>query len=360
MNKKYQNLEEKIVQKIKSHGPISVDEYMELCLSDKDFGYYINSKPIGKNDDFITSPEISQMFGELIAVWLIDLWFKIDKPKINIIELGPGNGIMMQDILRVSKNFNDFYSSIKIWLYEQSNVLSKIQRENINHPFKHFSSLDDLPNGINFVVANEFFDAIPIKQYLFNNNKFRERVVSIDQQNNLTFESIEVTSDHLSISNREIEYPTNGQLYEISPMQDTMLEKIFSKIQNNGGLLVIDYAKTNGPSGDTLQALSKHKKVSIFHKPGESDLTSHIDFSRYSYISKKNNIQSYGPITQRDFLIGLGIDQRYQILRENSNDSQLDKLYRQYHRLIDKDKMGELFKVMYFSNNPKTVPITIT
>ena len=146
----------------------------------------------------------------------------------------------------------------------------------------------------------------------------------------------------------------------ITNTNDTMLEKIFSNIQNNGGLLVIDYAKTNGPSGDTLQALSKHKKVSIFHKPGESDLTSHVDFNQYSYISKKNNIQSYGPITQRDFLIGLGIDQRYQILRENSNDSQLDKLYRQYHRLIDKDKMGELFKVMYFSNNPKTVPITIT
>jgi len=360
MNNKYQNLEEKIVQKIKNQGPISVDEYMELCLSDEDFGYYINSKPIGKKDDFITSPEISQMFGELIAVWLIDLWLKIDKPKINIIELGPGNGFMMQDILRVSKNFNSFYSSIKIWLFEQSNVLSKIQRNNINHPFKHFSSLDELPNGINFIVANEFFDAIPIKQYQFNNNKFRERVVSIDQHNNLTFESIEINPDYQSNLDKEITSPRNGQLYEISPIQDIILEKIFSKIRINGGLLVIDYAKTNGSSGDTLQALSKHKKVSIFHKPGESDLTSHVDFNQYSYISKKNNIQSYGPITQRDFLIGLGIDQRYEILKENANDSQLDKLYRQYHRLIDKDKMGELFKVMYFSNNPKTVPISIT
>ncbi len=360
MNKKYKNLEEKIFQEIKNHGPISVDEYMEICLSDKDFGYYINSKPIGKYDDFITSPEISQMFGELIAVWIIDLWFKIGKPKINIIELGPGNGLMMQDILRVSKNFNDFYSSIKIWLYEQSNILSKIQRKNIHYPFKHFSSLNELPNGINFVVANEFFDAMPIKQYQFNNNKFRERVISLDQQNNLTFESIEVNPDYQSILDKTIESPINGQLYEISPIQDTILEKIFSKIRVNGGLLVIDYAKTNGSSGDTLQALSKHKKVSIFHKPGESDLTSHVDFNRYSYISKKDNIKSYGPITQRDFLIGLGINQRYEILKENASDSQLDKLHRQYHRLIDNDKMGELFKVMYFSNNPKTVPISIT
>jgi NADH dehydrogenase [ubiquinone] 1 alpha subcomplex assembly factor 7 len=360
MNKKYLSLEEKIVQKIKNHGPISVDEYMEICLSDKDFGYYINSKPIGKNNDFITSPEISQMFGELIGVWLIDLWFKIGKPKINIIELGPGNGLMMQDILRVSKNFNDFYSSIKIWLYEQSNILSKIQRKNINHPFKHFSSFNELPNGINFVVANEFFDAIPIKQYQFNNNKFRERVVSLDQQNNLTFESIEINPDYQSNLDKEITSPRNGQLYEISPIQDTILEKIFSKIRFNGGLLIIDYAKTYGSSGDTLQALSKHKKVSIFHKPGESDLTSYVDFNRYSYISKKDNIKSYGPITQRDFLIGLGINQRYEILKENASDSQLDKLHRQYHRLIDKDKMGELFKVMYFSNNPKTVPISIT
>jgi SAM-dependent MidA family methyltransferase len=172
------NLEDYIKEKIKIGGPINIESFMSISLNDKKQGYYIKSTPIGKDNDFITAPEVSQMFGELIAVWLLDTWNKIGKPKINIIELGPGNGFLMQDIIRVAKNFPIFLTNISLWVYEINEELSKKQEKNIEHNFKRIDSLEKLPNGINFIIANEFFDAIPIRQYIFDTESWYERLVT--------------------------------------------------------------------------------------------------------------------------------------------------------------------------------------
>ena len=356
MEKKFRNLEEKIKNKIYQDGPITIEEYMTLCLQDEDFGYYKYKRPIGADRDFITAPEVSQMFGEMIAIWLITAWQNIGKQKINIIELGPGNGLMMSDIQRVSKKFPDFYKSINIWLYDTSETLKEEQSRNIDYDFKRINTLEKMPDGINFFIANEFFDAIPIKQYILKGGNWKERAIGIDDLGRLKYSFIDKPLEQSANINFP-EYRLNDDMiYEISPKQDNILKIIFKNIAKNGGLLILDYAKIMGGIGDTIQAISAHKKRSIFHEPGNTDLTSLIDIKRYKEIARAMNINSFGPIYQRDFLLSLGIFERYKMLRSNTSNEHKNKLDRQYHRLTDPDKMGELFKVLYFSNNKSSVP----
>ena len=356
MEKKFRNLEEKIKDKIYQDGLITIEEYMTLCLQDEDFGYYKYKRPIGADRDFITAPEVSQMFGEMIAIWLITAWQNIGKQKINIIELGPGNGLMMNDIHRVSKKFPDFYKSINIWLYDTNETLKEEQSRNIDYNFKRVSTLKKMPDGINFFIANEFFDAIPIKQYIRDADNWKERAIDLDDLGQFTYSVIDKQkgqSIDLDFQEHEL---NDDKVYEISPKQDDILKIIFENISKNGGLLILDYAKIRGGGGDTMQAISAHKKRSIFYEPGKTDLTSLIDIKRYQEIARTMNINSFGPINQSDFLLSLGIFERYKILRLNASDEFKNKLDRQYHRLTDPDKMGKLFKVLYFSNNNSTVP----
>ena len=356
MKKKYKNLEEKIKKKIYQHGPITIEDYMSMCLQDEEYGYYKYKKPIGADGDFITAPEVSQMFGEMIALWLITTWQKIGKKKINIIELGPGNGYMMDDIQRVSKRFPDFYQSIKIWLYDSSKTLAVEQSRNIGNVFKRINTLEKLPNGINFFIANEFFDAIPIKQFIYKGSDWIERAIDIDDTGQFTHSFLDTKNEELTDLDLLGYGLSEDIIYETSPKQDNILKIIFKSISKNGGLLIIDYAKITGGAGDTLQAISAHKKKSIFDDPGDTDLTCLIDMKRYIEIAKTMNINSFGPINQSDFLLSLGIHERYTMLKSNISDEHKSTLYRQYHRLIDSDKMGELFKVLYFSNNRSSVP----
>ena len=356
MNK---SLEDYIKEKIKIGGPINIETFMSISLNDKSRGYYIKSPAIGRDNDFITAPEISQMFGELIAIWLLDAWDKIGKPKINIIELGPGNGLVMQDIVRVAKNFPVFLRNISLWLYEINEELSKKQEENIEYNFKRIESLEKLPTGINFIIANEFFDAIPIRQYIFDTEFWYERLVDINTDGEFCIINKNLTSKELnSIGLLGNSYQPNS-IYETSPEQDKILKLLFKNIYINGGLLIFDYAKIIDGFGDTLQALSSHQKRSIFHSPGETDITAHVDYSRFIDIAKKSEISFYGPLAQNFFLEGMGIQNRYERLRENATDKQKEILYRQFHRLMDNDKMGSLFKALYFSNNKLTVPVSM-
>ena len=348
-----------IKARIELEGPLLVSDYMSESLFHPEFGYYMTKDPLGKRGDFITAPEISQMFGELIAIWLLDAWDKIGKPKINIIELGPGNGLVMQDIVRVAKNFPVFLRNISLWLYEINEELSKKQEENIEYNFKRIESLEKLPTGINFIIANEFFDAIPIRQYIFDTESWYERLVDINTDGEFCIINKNLTSKELnSIGLLENSYQPNS-IYEISPKQDKILKLLFKNIYINGGLLIFDYAKIIDGFGDTLQALSSHQKRSIFHNPGETDITAHVDYSRFIDIAKKSEISFYGPLAQNFFLEGMGIQNRYERLKENATDKQKEILYRQFHRLMDNDKMGSLFKALYFSNNKLTVPVSM-
>ncbi len=356
MEKEFRNLEEKIKKKILQDGPMTVEEYMSMCLQDEEDGYYKYKKPIGADGDFITAPEVSQMFGEMIALWLISAWENIGKKKINLIELGPGNGYMMDDIQRVSKKFPDFYNSMKICLYETSKTLAKEQSRNIDCDYSRINSLETLPDGINFFIANEFFDAIPIKQFIRKGKNWKERAIDINDIGQLTYSFIDKNSMNLADLDSVSYLFKNNTIYEISPKQDNILKIIFKNISENGGLLIIDYAKMNGGVGDTLQAISAHKKRSIFYQPGDTDLTCLVDMKRYIEIGRNMNINSFGPINQCEFLLNLGIYERYKILKSHASDENKNILDRQYHHLIDPDKMGELFKVLYFSNNRSSVP----
>ncbi len=355
MDKEYKNLEDKIKQIIYQNGPLTIEDYMSICLQDEEDGYYKNKKPIGRDGDFITAPEISQMFGEMIGIWLITVLQNIGNQTINLIELGPGNGYMMNDIQSVSRKFPDFSSSIKIWLYDISNTFAEEQSRNIRYNYNRIDTLEELPVGINFFIANEFFDAIPIKQFIHKDGDWKERAVDVDESGELSYSTIDKPRylNEFDSTKHKLE---DGLIHEISPKQDDIFKKILKNISRNGGLLIIDYAKVNGGAGDTLQAISKHKKKSIFYQPGDCDLTSLIDTNRFTEIAKAMNVGSFGPINQNDFLLSLGIFERYEMLKSKANNTNKDILYRQYHRLIDSDKMGELFKVLYFTNNKFTVP----
>ena len=350
------NIETYIKEKIQTNGPINIEEFMSISLNDKNSGYYIKSSPIGKDSDFITAPEISQMFGELIAIWLLDAWDKSGRQKINIIELGPGNGLLMQDIVRVAKKFPIFFKKISLWLYDINESLSKIQDKNIEHKFERINSLEKLPNGINFIIANEFFDAIPIRQYIFDRGYWNERLIDVNKKGDFCLIKRKLTANQMkNLDLPEYIYPSS-KVFETSPKQDKIFNLLIKNISLSGGLLIFDYAKIVDGFGDTLQAISNHQKKSIFFTPGKTDLTAHVNYHRYIQLAKNNDLSYYGPTKQSSFLEGMGIVNRYESLRKNASDKEKEILYRQFHRLMDSDKMGSLFKVIYFSNNKLTAP----
>ena len=355
MNKNIENI---IRDKIRNSGPINIEDYMNICSYNEDFGYYRRAEPIGIKGDFITAPEVSQMFGELLAIWLLDIWLSLGKIKINIIELGPGNGSLMSDIIRVAKKYPEFLNQISIYLFEVNQNLSSIQSQNIKYPYKNIESIDDLPIGTNFFIANEFFDAIPIRQFINIENNWHERLIGLNDESQLCLL-------HGNIENKLMgdfvssDLNNHNLVYEISFQQEELFSKIINKIGNHGGILIFDYAKIIDGFGDTLQAISNHKYVSIFHKPGSTDLTAYVNYKRYIELAKKGQLNHYGPISQREFLLGMGIKERYNALKKNANNIQKDKLFRQLHRLLDNDKMGEIFKTIYFSNNQNTIPLPL-
>ena len=355
----------KIKSKIDVKGYITLYEFLKISLYDKKYGFYnINKELIGNKGHFITGPEISQMFGELIAVWLIDFCTKLNFKKINLIELGPGNGTLMGDILRVIKNIFAFNLELDLHFLEKSPDL-KIKQEKLiskynlsTHWHKNFDSLEKkIKNLPSIFIANEFFDCLPIQQYKligdqqwnasdwkkvcikFENNQFCFKNLSLNKnENNLIKKYLNNFKDIFHDKNKV-------RFLEFSPVTNEIVSKISRLIKEfNGGALFIDYGKNN-PFGDTLQALYKNRKISIFEKIGISDYTSLVDFSNIYNLSKDSGLTSYPPITQRDFFLELGIFKRLEILGQNCSTIERRNLLSSLDRLISKKQMGEVFKV---------------
>lgn len=331
-----------IQEKIKSSGPISLEEYMSICLHHPKYGYYaknnLSFSPIGGDGDFITAPEIGQVFGETIAFWCIHQWHLLGTPHtINLVELGPGNGTMIRDILQTFQSLN-IDTNIVVHLVEISPIL-KIKQRNILSSYQniyHYSSIDEISlNDPTIVLANEFFDALPINQKIKIENYWHARVVALNEHSELCFApKISTPNDRVDIAE------------ESSASMETLLKIISLLHKNTGSCLIIDYGYMEG-SGDTLQAVHQHSSCCVFKNPGNIDLTAHVNFGKLSSILTEKNI-SYTLTTQGQFLSQFGAKERTHNLVEQ-NPLYKHTLESALHRLTDNDKMGQLFKVLSFN-----------
>tara|TARA_B110000116_G_C16788295_1_gene562227 strand:+ start:1081 stop:2145 length:1065 start_codon:yes stop_codon:yes gene_type:complete len=339
----------KIINLLKLQESIPVDQFINLALYNKKFGYYMKKNPFGKKGDFITSPLISKLFGEMIAIWCVALWNDLGKPKkIVIAELGPGNATLCQDLLNTFKNFKDFYNCLEIKLIEKSNKLKKIQKIKIkNKKVKWVNKISNLNYGPIIFLGNEFFDSLPIKQIHRDKNIFLEKYVSLSKNKkhiNFLFKKVkknlinEIKKLDLINEDRIIEYPVLGIKY---------LKIISQKIRKyNGSLLIFDYGYTEKMSKNTLQSVKNHKYLDVFSNPGEADITHHINYKLFSKILKKNKLAVENVITQSEFLQKLGIVERANILSRKLNFKKKADIYYRLKRLLDYKEMGQLFKVL--------------
>lgn len=337
-------IEKKIKDLIKKSGPISISQYMEICLWDDKNGYYTSNQVLGGDGDFITSPEISQTFGELIGLWALSFYQKfIDNKRLCITELGSGRGTLLRDAIRTISMVTKNKVDLDITILEKSERLIALQKENLkNKNIKWISDIKGLSFEPQIIIANEFFDALPINQYVRNNEGWYEKKITT-KNGKLCFtlgNKIWVPSNSI-FSNFKI-----GDTLEHSEQTISIFSNICNHlIRYDGVLLVVDYGNISG-IGDTLQAVNNHKFRSILEKPGQSDLTSHVNFKLLKEIAIKKNLYVSPVKEQQNFLLELGIKERLKSLTKNVSSTIAERVETEVKRLIDPDKMGSLFKVI--------------
>ena len=335
--------------KISNNKYIPFDKFIDIALYHKKTGYYMKKNPFGKDGDFITAPNISILFSEMLAIWCIAFWEHLGYPKkINIIELGAGNGEMMYQMIKVFERFNKFRESSNYFILEKSQFLKKIQKKKLNsHKITWLNSINKLKNGPNIFLANEFFDALPIKQFIKKKNKWYEK--SIKKNNINKFEFVNVITNIKNLEKKiEINLSKNQKIIEFSPLTYDYLNIISKKINTfQGGLLIVDYGYLKKKMRDSLQSIYKHKFNNILDNFSKSDITYNLNFFLLKKIVKKLNLKVAGLTSQRNFLTRLGILDRAEILAKNLQFSKKADIYYRIKRLIDRNFMGELFKVMF-------------
>ena len=332
----------------KQNKKIPLDKFIYNSLYNKEKGYYIKKNPFGKNGDFITSPNISVFFSEMISIWLISFWENLKKPKkVNIVELGAGNGEMMSQIIKTLDNFNEIKLSANLLILEKSPLLIKIQKDKLNKKkVKWIKNFKEIPKIPTIFLANEFFDAFPIKQYLKKGNNWYEKYISL-KKNKLEVCDQEVSS---KIIERYIGKNIKKENFvEYSPTAMKIVNEISNFIfKNNGGLLMIDYGFTSGKMKDTLQSVQNHRKISFLKNPYNSDITHLINFKMYMKEFAKSNLKSL-MTTQGNFLMKLGIMKRAELVTKNLQFSKKADIFYRIKRLVDEKYMGSLFKVLFVS-----------
>ena len=329
-----------------------VDEFVEKVLYEPKIGYYTKKIPFGSQGDFITAPTISNLFSEIIGIWIISSWEKLGKPKnFNFIELGPGDGSLSKVLVDTFKKFPKIYNSINIYLYEKSDLLIDIQKKKLKgSKIKWIKNFNKIKRGPVIFFGNEFFDAIPIKQFTYEKNSFLEKCYVINSKTGLN-EAYQAAS-HKDVAKiktfkvlkglKFIEYPKLG-LIEL----DKMVKKINKQ---TGGILLIDYGYLNIINRSTLQTVMKNKKInmnSLFKNLGRADITSLVNFSLLEEYFKKKKLKVKKIVSQKFFLEKMGIIERAKILEKNMNLKQLDYMSVTLMRLLHKDLMGSLFKVIF-------------
>jgi NADH dehydrogenase [ubiquinone] 1 alpha subcomplex assembly factor 7 len=339
--------------RIVTTGPISVAEYMSWCLGHPRFGYYMQPGRIGAAGDFTTAPEISQMFGELIGAWLAQVWHDQGRPAPFVLaELGPGRGTLIADLLRATARLPGFLDVADLRLVETSPTLREVQRTSLgSHRACWAERVEDLPEGPLFLVANEFFDALPIRQFRRTDAFWRERMVGIGRDGGLAFDWGRPTT--APVLDAEFGPVADGTVVETNPVGDHVAACVGARIARSGGAaLIVDYGAWDG-TGDTLQAVRDHAFADPLDDPGAADLTTHVRFRALAEAARP--AAARGPVTQGAFLERLGIVARAQILAGASDGPALDRHVAALRRLTHPGEMGHLFKAMALL--PETAPV---
>ncbi len=355
-------LEAEIRRRIAAAGPMPVAQYMSLCLTHPQYGYYMQRDPFGTRGDFITAPEISQMFGELIGLWAAATWRLIGAPEnVRLVELGPGRGTMMLDALRAVRVVPEFRRALVVHFVEISPSLEARQRQamtGIDVPVFWHKALEEVPDGPIIIVANEFFDALPVHQAVMCVDGWHERVIKIDEQDEFQFSNsrdpIPLFEQLLPKGMAEAQI---GDIFEWRADQ-IALELGRRVVRNNGAALLIDYGHVHSRTGDTLQAVGAHDYADPLVAPGLVDLTAHVDFFALAQAAESMGARAHGPVEQAHLLTQLGIHKRAEVLRAASPIGRMGEIDAARDRLLSKERtgMGRLFKALGLSH-PKCGPL---
>lgn len=349
------SLTDHLLARIAQDGPMSVADYMTECLLHPKHGYYTTRDPLGSQGDFITAPEISQMFGELIGLSLAQSWLDQGHPEHFVLaELGPGRGTLMADILRATSRIPGFHDAAEIVLLEVSPVLRARQAETLrDHAPRWIDTIADLPEAPLFVVANEFFDALPVRQFLRDGDGWRERLVGAE--GNALSWGLGPKVPQVALKDR-LEDTQDGDLVELCAAAIPIVTVIAGRIGTHGGAgLIVDYGDWHS-LGDTFQALHTHDRIDPLTMPGQADLTAHVDFEPLALAARAAGCAHSRLTTQGVFLERLGITARAQALAAPLGESELDALTAAHRRLTHPKEMGNLFKVLGLYPSPSSPP----
>ena len=334
--------------KINRPTSLPLDKFIEFALYDKDSGYYMKKNPFGKDGDFITAPNITRLFSEIIAIWVITFWKSIGSPKkFNLLELGAGNGEMMKVIIATLKNFPECANNCNFQIHEKSIFLTNQQKQNLkSDDVTWIDDINKTNSNPTIFLANEFFDALPIKQFFRKKKDWFERFVDLKEISKAKFKE-HITDIKKIEKNLKFEISKNQDIIEYSPLSFKYLKDICNIIKkNDGGILVIDYGYLNSKMHETLQAVNNHKYSNVLKDIGDSDITYNINFNLFEkFVAQFNDLDSIVS-NQKKFLTSMGIVQRAEIVSENIPFSKKSDLFYRIRRLIDEKQMGELFKVM--------------
>ncbi len=336
----------------------SLDSFIDKSLYEKNKGYYQRKIEFGSKGDFITSPGISKLFSEMIAIWIISFWEDLNKPeKVNLVELGAGNGELLEVLINTFNKLEKVKNKFKFYIFEKSESLKKIQKRKFSKDVEWLNSFNKLTNSPTIFLANEFFDALPIKQFIKINDEWHENFVLLNESGKFSLKKKKVSKKKMEkIFDKGID--KNQQFLEYSPLMVKYLKSICKKIKSStGGILLIDYGNSNKKMYDSLQGIKNHKKVSIFDNYQKIDITHHLNFHFIKQIINLNGLKVGGIINQGNFLKNMGIDFRAEMISKKMSFLKKTDLYTRIRRLTHKDEMGELFKVMFVTtkdNNFKT------
>ena len=342
------SLKQRLIDLIQANGPLPVSVYMQLCLHDPEEGYYATRPGLGT--DFITAPETSQVFGELLGLWAAHEWQAMGAPaSIRLAEFGPGRGTLMSDALRATRT-TSFRQALSLYLIEPSPALRLQQSKRLAESALNFAEeLRDVPAGHTLILANEYLDCLPARQFVKSDGEWRERVIGLDDKGDLAF--------GLSVD-RAPETPANaGAAAELQPGLELLVDQLRRRHEEGDTFrtLFIDYGSEDGPPADTLRAYKNGVQVHPLAAPGASDLTVDVDFQRLKTLAKAAGLSLHGAVTQSGFLMRLGIEERMQALIKSNPDGAED-IYEGVRKLVDPTEMGERFKVICISSPGLPIP----
>ncbi len=353
-------LRQRLATRLALSGPMTVADYMSEALDNPHHGYYRSRDPLGAKGDFITAPEISQIFGELIGAWLAERWQALGSPaRVLLVELGPGRGTLMADALRATRNVAGFHQAIDLHLVEINATLKDAQRAALASyvtPQWHDAFAAVPHNAPLLLVANEFFDALPIRQLQRTEHDWRERLVAL-QDDALRFVLAPGPSPFASLLTPDLMSATSGAIAELCLPARALVRDIAERLaRQRGAALIIDYGHAHPRLGDSLQAVADHKKVDPLAAPGQADLSAHVDFAALAQSAEAAGANATGPVSQGDFLRSLGIEQRLAALKQRADATQAAVLESGVARLIAPEQMGTLFKALALTDRQSSVP----